>query len=291
MPTISTTGQAENASKEMVGAARFAAEHNTPSYGLVSHFQLKKGEDTYIGPKFAQISMLRRTEGEDIVDEEDLGLTTVSAQTNIYGAKMILTDRLLRQNVSTNWQTVGRQMGNGYKRIRETEIQGLFTALNAGTQYGAAGAAFSAANVTAVVSTAKTNLVGEEMAILHHPNAVMRLARDLTTIGSGQIRPIPEGYSSRMMKNAWRGLNIWDVPVFESGLLTRDASDDASGVIMDKAAIGFLEEVPFQTKKEEDISIAGGGWEFVAQSEFAAFENDDTLGVSLLYDAVNPATS
>jgi hypothetical protein len=275
----------------MIGAARFAAEHNTPSYGLVSRFRLRRGEDTGVFPRFAQVSLTQRTEGEDIVDEEDLGLTTVSVTTNIYAGKLILTDRLLRQNVATNWQTVGRQLGNGYKRIRETEIQGLFTGLNGGTQYGAAGAAFSAANVTAIVSTAKTNLVGEDLVMMHHPNAVMRLARDLTTVGSGQIRPLPEGFSARMLGKAWKGVSIWDVPVFESGLLTRDASDDASGVIMDKDAIGFLEEVPFQTKKEEDISIAGGGWEFVAQSEFAAFEYDDTKGVSLLYDAVNPATS
>lgn len=289
MPTISTTGDVENAAREMIGAARYTQEHNAPVYGLVSHFQLGKGHDTGVFPKVGQFTFAALTEGVDMTDEEEIGMTTVSVTPALFGAKIILTDKLLRSNVAVNWGMVGKQMGEGYKRLRETELIALFAGLNGGTSLGAAAAAFSAANVTAVISTAKTNRYGDDLAIVHHPNAVMRLARDLTTIGSGQIRPMPEGYSARLMSKAWKGFQVWDVPVFETGEITRDGADDAIGVIMANDALGFLEAMAPTQEKERDASVFG--WELVWGTDMAAFELDDTKGAPLTYDAVNPATS
>ena len=287
MPTISTTGQLENASREMIQSAIFTTEHDQPDYGLTSHYSLRKGEDTGVFPKFGQMNFTQRAEGEDITDEEDLGLTTVSASTNIYAAKVILTDRLLRQNVATTWATVGTQMGDAYSRIRATEIQSLYTGFSA--SLGTAGAAFSAANATACVAIAKTDKYGRDLHMIQHPVAVMRLAQDLTTIGTTNNRPIPEGYSSRLMSKAWSGYQVWDVPVFQAGDITRDSDDDAIGAIKDKQAIGFLEEKGFTSEKERDISLMGV--EMVISTEFVAFEYDDARGASLTYDAADPSTS
>ena len=132
--------------------------------------------------------------------------------------------------------------------------------------------------------------MGEDMIIIQHPNAVMRLARDLSTVGSGTIRPLPDGFSARMMGKAWRGYQIWDVPVFETGNITRDSSDDAIGVIMDnQAALGTLESLAPRVEREKDISLRA--WEVVITSDYAVFEIDDSLGAGLTYDAADPSTS
>ena len=289
MPQISTTGQLENAAREMISAARYSAEYNAPVYATVSHFTLGKGEDTGVFPKVGRMSLSNLTEGQDIVDEEEIGLTSVSVTPGEVGARIVLTDKLLRTNVAANWQMVGRQLGDGYKRKRDEDLIALFTGLNGGTALGAAGAAFSSVNVTGAVSIAKTNRYGDDLVIIHHPNAVMRLARDLTTIGSGILRPLPEGYSARMMGKAWSGLRIWDVPIFETGLISRDASDDAIGVIMNPDALGFLESKAYSQERERDASLRA--WELVVVTDYAAFELDDTRGAPLTYDAVNPSTS
>lgn len=289
MPQISTTGQLENASKEMIDTARFTQEHNAPINALVTHFSLAKGQDTGVFPKVGQMSMSNLTEGQDIVDEEEIGMTTVSVTPGEVGARIVLTDKLLRQNMAVNFQLVGRQLGDGMKRIKETDLAGLFTSLNGGTNFGAAGAAFSASNVTSVVSVAKTDKMGDNLSIVQHPNSVMRLARDLSTIGSGTIRPLPEGFSERMLGKAFKGYLIWDVPVFETGNITRDSSDDAIGAIMNPDALGMLESMAPSTERERDASLRA--WEVVMVADYAAFELDDTRGAGLTYDAADPSTS
>jgi hypothetical protein len=289
MPQISTTGQLENASREMIAKARFTAEHNAPVYGTVSHFSLKKGEDTGVFPKVGQMTLSDLTEGQDIIDEEEIGMTTVSVTTSEVGGKVVLTDKLLRQNMVVNFQLVGRQLGDAYKRQRETKIIALFSALNQGTSFGAAAAAFSASNATGCVSIAHTDKMGDDLVMVQHPNAVMRLARDLTTIGSGQIRPLPEGFSARLLSRAWRGYQIWDVPVFETGNITRDASDDAIGAIYNPDAMGVLESKAFSTENERDASLRA--WEVVVNSDYAAFELDDSRGAPITFDAADPSTS
>lgn len=290
MAQTSGTGQLENASAEMIDSARYTAEHNAPVWGAAKHFTLKKGHDTFINVKVGQMTISNLTEGVDIVDEEEIGMTTSSVTPGEVGAKVILTYKLLRQNMAASFQMIGKQLGDGMKRIRETDLIALFTSLNGGTNFGAAGAAFSAANATSCVSVAKTDKMGEDMVIIQHPNAVMRLARDLSTVGSGTLRPLPDGFSARMMGKAWRGYQIWDVPVFETGNITRDSSDDAIGVIMDnQAALGTLESLAPRVEREKDISLRA--WEVVITSDYAVFEIDDSLGAGLTYDAADPSTS
>jgi len=289
MPTISTTGALEAASKEMISTARFTAEHNAPVWGLVSHFTLKKGEDTGIFPKFGQFTISDLSEGQDMVDEQDLGMSSVSVTTSEVGAKVVLSWKLLRQNVAANFQTAGRQFGDASKRKREADLINLFSGLNGGTTLGAAAAAFSAANATSCVAIAKTDKYGEDLAMIVHPNSAMRLARDTTTVGSGTVRPLPEGYSARLLQNAWTGHAIWGVPIFETGNISRDSSDDMIGAIMGKDALGTLtSQEPFQGKTN-DLSLRA--WELVYVEDYAAFEFDDTRGAPLTYDAADPATS
>jgi hypothetical protein len=289
MPQISTTGQLENASREMINRARYTLEHNAPIWETVSHFKLRKGEDTGVFPKVGQVSISRLTEGIDMVDEEEIGMTTVSVTTNEWGAKIILTDKLLRENVAVNWGMVGKQFGNGYKRLRETELIGLFAALNGGTSFGAAAANFSSANAISCLSIARTDKMGDELVMVEHSNAVGYLAREVGTIGSGTIRPVPSGYSERMLGKAWKGLMIWDVAVLETANIVRDSSDDAIGALYSKEAMGILEEKAPSQEKERDASLRA--WEMNWVTDFAAFELDDTLGAPLTFDAADPSTS
>ena len=129
MAQTSTTGSVENASAEMIDAARYTAEHNAPVFGIVTKFTLKKGEDTGVFPKVGQMSMSSLTEGQDMVDEEEIGMSTVSVTTSEVGAKVILTDKLLRQNMAVNFQLVGRQLGDGRKRKMEDDLINLFLSL------------------------------------------------------------------------------------------------------------------------------------------------------------------
>ena len=289
MPQTSTTGSLENASREMITTARYTEEHNAPCMELVEKFTLQKGSDTLIVPKVGQMTVGALVEGQDLVDEEEIGMSTVSVQASEVGAKIIITDKLLRENTQQVWQIVGRQLGEAMARKKDGDILSLFSALNGGTALGAAAADFSLVNAASCIGVAKAEKYGSDLRIVHHPNAILKLNKDLTGSASGTIRPIPTGFSEDRLGPFWTGLRLSGVPFFEDGNIDTDANGDGYGAIFDKGAIGVLTSVAMNREKQRDASLRAT--EMVITSDYSAFEIDDSRGASLFYDIANPATN
>jgi len=289
MPQTSTTGSLENASREMITTARYTEEHNAPCMELVEKFTLQKGSDTLIVPKVGQMSVSALLEGQDLVDEEEIGMSTVSVQASEVGAKIIITDKLLRENTQQIWQIVGRQLGEAMARKKDEDVLSLFSALNGGTALGAAAADFSLVNAASCIGVAKAEKYGSDLRIIHHPNAILKLNKDLTGSAAGTLRPIPSGFSEDRLGPFWTGLRLSGVPFFEDGNIDTDANGDGYGAIFDKGALGVLTSVAMNREKQRDASLRAT--EMVITSDYSAFEIDDTRGASLFYDIANPATN
>src|SRR3990167_1434650 len=283
----STTALLENASREMIAQAIYSTEHNAPCVELVEKFTLKQGDDTGVFPKFGRVSMASLTEGQDIVDSEDLGMTSVSVQASEVGAKVILTDKLLRRNVAANWRSVGRQLGDAKARRMDEDVIALFTGLNGGTSYGGAGNVISLVAITGAIGRYKGERKGNNPRCILHPYQMLTLAQQLSTVGAATTyRPLPRGYSEEVMRDFWSGIIVNRIPFFETGNITIDASDDAIGAILEKEAIGVLWEQGWRQEKERDASLRA--WELVMVADYAAFEHDDSRGAPLTYDATTP---
>jgi len=292
MPTISSSGVLANISKEMISVIRYTNEHNAVMSALVEKHTLAKGEDTVIFPKVGQVNVRVLNEGEDMTDEQDLGLSTLSVQTNQVGGYIILTKRAQRRtsgSAGNLMRITARQFGDAEARLENEDLVGLFSALNGGTDLGAAGRVLSAANATNIIAKAKANKFGSQVRVVHHPNAILRLAKDASTFGSGTIRPIGPGFSADVLDNFYSGMRISNVPFFETGDIDRDGSDDAVGAIFDKSALGVLKEaaptstVTYLPRRDAD--------EIVFRREYIAFEIDDSKGAPVTLDAADPATS
>jgi hypothetical protein len=288
----STTGVLANIALEMITGIRMTHEHNAPMSGLVSKYTLQKGSDTAIFPKAGQMSLSRLEEGEDIVDEEDIGITTSSVTTSEVGAKVIITRRLLNR-ISTGaggpggiWRTVGEQLGDGSARLMDTDLLDLISALNGGTDLGSAGVFLTAANFSAIASIAKTNKFGGDLRFVAHPNTVMHLSNQLSTIGSGLVRPIPAGFSADILSKVWSGMQLYSIPIFEDGNMSRDGSDDAICGVFNKDALGVLMSQGAESERTWDPSRRA--WELVIVSEYQAFELDDSHGAPVTLAAQNP---
>lgn len=288
MAQQTTTGVLSNLALEMIAGFRYTAEHNAPMTGLVTMYTLKKGHDTLVVPKLGQYTLRRLNEGEEIVDEQDLGLTTLSATTSEVGGKITVTKRLvdrIANSAGNTFGAIGRQFGDAYARLQDTDIMDLFSGLNGGTDLGLAGAELSSANAMTLIARAKTDKFGDDLWFVHHPQAIMRLARDLGVVGSGTVRPIPTGFSADILSKVWSGINLVGVPFFHAGNLSRDSSDDARGAIAGKDAMGMLRSVaPYS---ERGWIRTKRAWEVVFVSDYIAFEHDDSRGAGVLLDAVN----
>ena len=77
MPQTATTGNLENAQRIIISTARYVEEHNAPAMNLIEQFTLPKGSKQVTVPKVGQMEMSDLVDGQDIIDEEDIGMTTV----------------------------------------------------------------------------------------------------------------------------------------------------------------------------------------------------------------------
>ena len=284
MAQTATTGNLENASRIIISTARYTEEHNAPALALIEPFTLPKGAKQVTVPKVGQMSMSDLTDGQDIVDEEELGMTTVDLTASEVGAKVILTDKLLREQVNNVFTMIGKQLGDGMARKKDTDVHSLYTNLNGGTKLGAATKFMKASNLQGIIAYAKANKFGNQLYVLHHPNAVAYLSKEAATVASAVTNAIPDGWSADLLKNFWSGLRpMNNVPIFEDGNLSVDASDDAIGVIADRGAMAYLSSVDTRTERQRDASLRA--WEVVMTADYGVFELDDSRGAGVTFDA------
>ena len=286
MAQTATTGNLENAQRIIIAKARFTEEHNAPAMNLIEQFTLPSGSKQVTVPTVSQMAMADLAVGIDIVDEEDIGMTTVDLTASEVGAKIIITDKLSRQSAENVFSIIGRQLGDGMARKKDTDVTALYSGF--GTDIGSAGRSMSLANVSAAVAYAKGNRFGSEVYIVQHPFAVWDVAN--TAVTASATYPVPHGWSEDLLGNFFSGLRpINGVPIFEDGNITIDSDDDAIGVIADKSALAVLKSVDTRTERQRDASLRAT--EVVITADYGVFELDDSKGAALTLDAGTPATS
>ena len=286
MAQTATTGNLENAQRIIISTARYTEEHNAPAMNLIEQFTLPKGSKQVTVPKVGQMDMSDLVDGQDIIDEEDIGMTTVDLTAAEVGAKIVITDKLARQSAQNVFSIIGRQLGDGMARKKDKDVLALYSGFS--TDIGAAGRSMSLANVSATVAYAKGNKFGSQVYIVQHPFAVWDIAN--TAVTASTTYPVPNGWSQDLLGNFFSGLRpINGVPIFEDGNITIDSSDDAVGVCADKSALAVLKSVDTRSERQRDASLRAT--EVVITADYGVFELDDSKGVALTLDAGTPATS
>lgn len=288
MVQTASSGSLAEAQRTIIAATKYTSEHNAPAMALIEHMDLKQGSSTVVVPKVGTMSVTDLVDGQEIVDEEEIGMTTVSLTASEVGAVVILTDKLVRQSQPNVMRIIGRQLGDGMARKKDTDVHALYGNLNGGTTLGAATKSFSLSNVAGAIAYAKANKFGSDLYILQHPNAVFALANSAVTVAASN--PIPAGWSADLLQKFWSGIRpLNGVPVFEDGNLSIDSADDAVGVIADRGALVVLNSL--SEKTERGRVPRRRATEIVITADYGVFELDDTRGAAMTYDAAAPGTS
>ena len=288
MAETATTGNLANAQKIIIAAVRYTEEHNTPAMQLIEHMTLEKGSKQVTVPKVGQMTMSDLVDGLDIVDEQEIGMTTVDLTSAEVGAKIVITDKLVRQSQPTVFSMVGRQLGDGMARKEDDDVIALYSGLNGGTTLGAATKSFSVANFAAAIANAmgKTSDRYKPDYCVMHPHSVFNYAQATTAIGSANHWP--EYFQKDKLENFWSKLSFNGVQLFEDGNITPDSDDDAIGVLAATGAMVVLRSVNTRTERQRDASLRGT--EIVMTSDYGVFELDDTKGHPMTFDASTPTT-
>lgn len=286
MPATATSNNLANAQKVAIRETRYVQEHNAPAWNAVTHFTLPKGERSQTVPKIAQFNMAQLTDGQDMTTEQELSMTTIDLTPNEWGAKIIVTDRLVDQNATTGiFQMIGRNFGRAAARLQEKQIETLYAGLNGGTVFGSAGSTFTVGAMAALIArcAGKTTAPFQPDFIIEHPNAVWNVTRTATPLGSANHWPTD--WSKEKMGKFFKA-SFNNCAVFESGNLSIDANDDCVGVIAQKDAMVVLEAKDWYTERERDASRRATEVNYV--SRWGVNELDDQTGAPIRYDATAP---
>ncbi len=284
-----TTGNLENAQNIILAESRYTAEHNAPCAQLIEHFNLSKGAKQMTVPKVGQMTAVALTDGVDLVSSSDIGMTTIDLTTGEVGLKVILTDKLVRQENEDVFRMVGRQMGNAMARKKNRDIIALFTALNGGTTLGVDNASLTVSMATAVVAYATANKFPNPVYVVHHPNCLAFLSRSIMAIGAGSgvvhtqyYSGIMGSVSEELLRNYW-AININGVNFYQTGDIDKYSTEDSGyGAIFSKSAMCILESLAPTTARERDESLRAT--EVILVSDYGVFELDDTYGAPMLYE-------
>ena len=286
MASTATTGNLENAQRIIIASARYTEEHNAPAMNLIEQFNLPKGSKQVTVPKVSSMTMSDLVDGQDIIDEEDIGMTTVDLTAAEVGAKIIITDKLARQSAENVFSIIGRQLGDGMARKKDNDVTTLYSGFS--TDVGASGRDMDIANVAAAVAIAKGSNYGSNLYINHHPFAVFDLAKEAA--GTAATYPMTPGWSQDLLGNFWSGIRpIFGVPIFEDGNITRTTAAATVGFIGDKSALAVLKSVDTRTERQRDASLRAT--EVIITADYGVFELDDSRGAAFTLDSTTPATT
>jgi hypothetical protein len=187
---------------------------------------------------------------------------------------------------------IGRQLGDAMARKKDVDVIALYTNLNGGTKLGADDKTMNTANVHAIISHAKANKFGNQLYIVHHPNAVAELSKaSATTADTAAAAGLTSGWSVDLLQNFYSGLRpINGVSIFEDGNIAKVSGQDSGiGVIADKTAMAALTSVETRTERQRDASLRAT--EIVLTSDYGVFELDDSRGAGVLYEIGDLATN
>ncbi len=287
MVQTATTGNLANAQRIVIAAVRFTEEHNTPSMQLIEHMDLAQGAKQVTVPKVGQMSMADLVDGQDMVDEQEIGMTTVDLTSAEVGGKVILTDKLVRQSQPEVFSMVGRQLGDGMARKEDTDVIAIFSGLNGGVTYGGASALLNASNFSGAIATAKGSTLNpfNPTFAIHHPQAVFDYVKSTTAIGSNNVWPL--SFNETRLRKFWSGRTFNGVALFEDGNIVSGAS--SIGVLAERGAMVVLRSLATRTERQRDASLRGT--EVVMVSDYGVFELDDTRGAPMTYLSTAPTTS
>ena len=273
----STTGNLQKMSRIMLTKARYTEEHNMPVVALIDRFNLAKGHYQLDIPKVAQMTAGDLVDGQDLIDSEDISPEIVSATAAEVGLKVVITDRLLRQNNENVFSIIGRQMGDAMARKKDTDAIALFSGFD--DTYGG-DKAITLALASGVIANAKENKYGNPLFIVHHPNVIYTVSQAVgNTIAT---YPLPDVFNKPAVKDYFTGVKIGGVPFFEDGNIEAVSGQTYGyGIIAHKIAMGYLVASAKSERRQRDESLRAT--EVIVVEEYGMFEADDSRAGTMQY--------
>ena len=288
--TLSSSSSLSDMSKIIIANAISNIEPAGPTNQLVARYDIPKGAKQVNVPVWGRNDAAALTEGVDISAPQQLSVSVTSITASEHGILTFVSDKLTRQNNEDILSHVGEVQGGALGRLLEDDLIVLFDGFS--NSIGSAGSFLTLYHVAGAVSYLKTdNDSSYGMAPgtpngVFHPEQIRGFVQEMTGIQGGgttgmAAQPIPEGITAEVVQNYFRGNEkAFGVPIFQSGVLSRDGSGDTKGAVFVPQAIALAMAHEMEAENERDASLRGT--EVVMVGEWGESEIADPWGVEML---------
>jgi len=291
---ITTTAELGDTIPTVIEEARHTAQFQAVMANLCWRITKQKGDGSTVNvPYWGEVTAVGLTEGVDMTASSAMEDTNVQITPAEVGVKIILTDKLVRDNMNDVKAAAGKILGAAMEKKRDKDLLGQFA--DATTDLGgsndltmgfiAAARALLAGNATTAGGPAPL-----PYACVHHPFVLLDLVDVVTPIlpEAGSLA-IGTALSDEILRNYTIG-RLFGMPIIEDGNITIDTTPDARGGVFASGTGGGIilaTANEWSVEPERDASLRG--WELNVVGEYGVGEYLAGWIVSLNSDAATPA--
>ena len=286
--SVSSTSNLSSGQKIVVANAKVAYEPAAPDPDLVENHRIPQGHKQWDILTYARLDQASAlTEGVDLAQTQQLKADSLSITPTEHGVIATLSKRLIRrQGDKSVMSTTGTLIANSLRRRQANDVIALYdgfskTTVGANTQLDITHFRGS----VAYLLTDNDSAYGPAPMPLHaalHIEQISDIILDVSDPGTA-AGGRPAGFGDELLSRWWRGNDrLYGIPIFHSGLISRDSDGDSKGAIFAKEALVLVMANTADVTEETDESLRAV--EIGIFQEWSEGERADPHGVEVYSD-------
>lgn len=295
---VTTTAELGDTIPTVIEAARFTAQFKAIMANLVWKITKQRGDGlTTNVPFWGEVIAVGLTEGVDMTAASSMEDTNVRITPAEVGVKIILTDKLVRDNMNDVKAAAGRILGDAMEKKRDQDLLGQLDDATISLGSNSTALTMGAIAAARALITGNATSVGgpgpSPYACVHHPFTLLDLVDIVTPLvpiaGSASAAGAWSGGAEDVLRNYSIG-RLFGMPIIEDGNLDIATSTAGKGAVFSAGTGGALilaTALEWSVEPERDASLRG--WELNIVGEYGVGEYLAGWMVELFNDASTPA--
>ena len=285
--SLSSTSNLTNGQRIVIASAKEAFEPAAPDPDLIESERIPTGSKQWDISTYARLTDAQAlTEGVDLSSVQQLATNTLQLTPAEHGILVTLSNRLIRRQGDSSVVTVaGRQIGSSLRRRMAKDVISLYDGFSKSIVGQGAGMDITHfRGAAAYLLTDNNSSFGPAPMPLQAALHIEQISDIIADLSDTAPRGTTTGITEELINRWWRGSDkLYGIPIFHSGNIERDTSDDAKGAIFASGALYMVIANDSDVTEEDDNSLRAR--EYGIFQEWAEGERADPHGVEVYSDA------
>ena len=266
----------------IVQEAIFTAQERSILVPLCSIYDISASSGKTIQvPVYPTVSAAALTEGTDITDDVSVNPTAKTITAQEYGVMALVSDLMKRSAGRNVAADIGRMLGEAIAKKQDETIAALFSGFS--QTAGSAGTELTPEIILQAVTKLRLANAPGPIRGVFSPAAMYNLKKVLANAGYTTNSNAISDLGNEVLRAGYAG-TVMGVDLFESAVITNDASDDSVGAIFVPQALGVAIKQGITLEVQRDASRRAD--EIVATATWGVGELVDAYGVAVTVDGL-----